>query len=400
MRLYEYEGKILAQSSNIPIPSGQMVVSWDEAKKAANNLSYPLAVKAQVLSGGRGKRGGIKFCAEENDLKACVQQMLSAKIDQVDIHSLLIEEKVDIEKEYYIGITSDENEKKNVIIVSESGGINIEDAAASGKVNKNYLGMAYDLPGYQAKEMSKDMGLSGKALIGCGNIISNLYQLYKKHDATIAEINPLALTTNGSLVAVDMRVDIDDDALFRQKNNLLSKGIQIREERGREPTLLEMKAKEIDEIDHRGVAGRFVEFDGDIGLIIGGGGASLCIFDAIRNYGGKPANYCEIGGNPTVTKVKGLAKLLLTKPGVKGIGVITNVLSNTRVDLIARGVILAFMELGIDIRNYPIIFRSAGSYEKDGYRILEKYEIKYLDRTHSMDEAAEHVVNMVREMGD
>ena len=133
----------------------------------------------------------------------------------------MIEEKVDIEKEYYVGITSDENEKKNVIIVSESGGIDVEDAAASGKVKKNYISMAYDLPGYKAKEMSKEMGLSGKALMGFGNIISRLYRLYKQHDATIAEINPLALTTDGSFIAVDMRIDIDDDALFRQKGKYL-----------------------------------------------------------------------------------------------------------------------------------------------------------------------------------
>ena len=398
MRLYECEGKILARSLAIPTPRGHIADSWDGAKRVANDLSYPLVVKAQVLSGGRGKSGGIRFCETERDFKACVTQMLASKIDQSDINSLLIEEKIHIEKEYYVGITSDENEKKNVIIVSGSGGINVEDSAAAGNVKKNYISIAYDFPAYKAKEMSKDLGLSGKAIVGFSNIISRLYRLYKQYDATIAEINPLALTTDGSFIAADVRVNIDDDALFRQKNKLLAMGIQIREERGREPTLLEMKAKQVDEIDHRGVAGRFVEFNGDIGLIIGGGGASLCISDAVRNYGGRPANYCEIGGNPTVAKVKGLAKLLLEKPGVKGIGVITNVLSNTRVDLIARGVILAFLELGIDIKSYPIVFRSAGSYEKDGYKILDKYGIKYLDRTHSMDEAAQHVVNMVNDI--
>ena len=399
MRLYEYEGKKLAQSFGIVIPKGQMTESWDKAKNVAKNLQYPLALKAQVLSGGRGKRGGIRFCDKKGDLEGSVKEMLSEKIDQLEINSILIEEKLDIEREYYIGITSDEGQKKNVIILSESGGINVEEAAASGKVKKKYTDIAYGLPGYKAKEISKDIGLSGKALMGFSNIISRLYQLYMQYDATIAEINPLVLTTDGSFIAVDMRIDIDDDALFRQKDKLISMGIQIREERGREPTPLEMKAKKVDEIDHRGVAGRFVEFDGDIGLIIGGGGASLCIFDSIRNYGGKPANYCEIGGNPTVSKLKGLIKLLLTKPGIKGIGVITNVLSNTRVDLIARAVILAFMELEIDIQTFPIIFRSAGSYEKDGYKILEKYGIKYFDRTQSMDEAAKHVVSMVREIG-
>lgn len=400
MRLYEYEGKTLARTMSIPTPNGQLVTSWDEAKKVVDGIGYPLVVKAQVLAGGRGKRGGVKVVEREDDLEATVKEMLSGKIGELEVKSLLLEEKIDFQREYYLGGTSDENEKRNVIITSQTGGVNVEDAASSGKVEKNYISMAHGLPLYRAREISKDLGLSGKALIEFGNIIIKLFQLYQEYDATLAEINPLVLARDGPFFAVDMRVDIDDDALYRQKSKLLSLGIQIREERGREPTPLEMRAKEIDEIDHRGVAGRFVEFDGDIGLIIGGGGASLCIFDAIRNYGGSPANYCEIGGNPTVTKVKELTKLLLTKPGVKGIGVITNVLSNTRVDLVARGVILAFMELGIDIRKYPIVFRSAGSHEKDGYEILVAYGIKYFDRTHSMDEAAEYVVKMVNELGN
>jgi len=399
VRLYEYEGKILARTMSIPTPNGHLANSWDEAKRGAEGVGYPLIAKAQVLAGGRGKRGGIKVVSRGDDLEATVKEMLLSRIGESEVKSLLLEGRVHVQREFYLGLTSDENEKKNVIITSQSGGVNIEDAAFSGKVNKHYIGIADGLPAYRAKEISKDLGLSGKALLQFGNIIISLFQLYQQYDATLAEINPLVLSKDGSFFAVDMRVDIDDDALYRQKSRLLPLGIQIREERGREPTPLEMRAKKIDEIDHRGVAGRFVEFDGDIGLIIGGGGASLCIFDAIRNYGGNPANYCEIGGNPTVTKVKELTKLLLEKPGVRGIGVITNVLSNTRVDLIARGVILAFMELGINTRNYPIVFRSAGSHEKDGYEIFDAYGIKYFDRTHSMDEAAQYVVNMVRAVG-
>lgn len=298
MRLYEYEGKILARTTGIPTPNGHVVNSWGEAKKAARSIGYPLIAKAQVLAGGRGKRGGIKVISREDDLGGTVKEMLARRIGESEVKSLLLEEKVDVQREFYLGLTSDENEKKNVIITSQSGGVDVEDAAFSGKVDKNYISIADGLPAYRAKELSKDLGLSGKALIESGNIIGSLFQLYQEYDATLAEINPLVLSKDGSFFAVDMRVDIDDDAIYRQKSGLLSLGIQIREERGREPTPLEMRAKKIDEIDHRGVAGRFVEFDGDIGLIIGGGGASLCIFDAIRNYGGEPANYCEIGGNP------------------------------------------------------------------------------------------------------
>jgi succinyl-CoA synthetase beta subunit/citryl-CoA synthetase large subunit len=215
-------------------------------------------------------------------------------------------------------------------------------------------------------------------------------------DATMAEINPLILTKEQKFFCADSRIEIDDDALVRQKGNLERFNIPLREEKEREPTELEIKARGIDQLDHRGVAGRVVEFDGDIALIIGGGGASLTVFDAILRYGGKPANYCEIGGNPTVKKVQKLTELLLSKKGIKGVAVITNVLSNTRVDLVARGVIKGMLARGIDPSKFPVVFRVPGSWEEEGFKILEKYGIKYFTRDQTMDEAAKYIVDLLK----
>ncbi|MFH1484784.1 MAG: ATP citrate lyase citrate-binding domain-containing protein, partial [Chloroflexota bacterium] len=160
----------------------------------------------------------------------------------------------------------------------------------------------------------------------------------------------------------------------------------------KQATPFEMTAAEIDASDHRGVAGRMVEFDGSLGLIIGGGGASLTAFDAIRKHGGKPANYCEIGGNPSVIKVANLTKLLLSKPGVDKIAIIMNVVNNTRVDMVARGIIKGVIEAGYDPAEKIAVFRIPGAWEEEGFRILDKYGIHHLDRKSSIDQAAQQAV--------
>lgn len=397
MRLYEYEGKILAGKVGIPVPHGVNADSAEKAAAFAGELGRPVAIKAQVLSGGRGKAGGIRFAVDAREAAAEAESLLRSEIKGHKVISLLVEEKLPVQNEFYAGITYDEIAKRSVLLLTRSGGVEVEEVAGEG-VTRAYLDPFIGLQPYKAKELAKKLGLSGKILTAAANTLQALYRLYKTYDASTVEINPMVLTEGGEIYAADMRVDIDDDSLYRQKK-LIELGIPHREERGREPTELEQRAAAIDQLDHRGVAGRLVEFDGDIALLIGGGGASLTIFDAITRFGGKPANYCEIGGNPTVTKVKELTKALLQKKGIKALAVITNVISNTRVDLIARGVIKGMIESGIDPGSFPMVFRSAGSYEDDGYKILDKYNVKWFDRTRSMDEAARYVVDMVSGMG-
>jgi succinyl-CoA synthetase beta subunit len=211
-------------------------------------------------------------------------------------------------------------------------------------------------------------------------------------DCTLLEINPLALTDAGAFVLVDAHVEIDEDALYRQRHLETTHGIPRREASGRIPTEFERLAAAVDALDHRGVAGRVIEFPGDLGLLIGGGGASLTAFDAIKRHGGRPANYCEIGGNPSVRKISELTKLILSRPGVKRVAVISNVVSNTRVDLFARGVIKGILEIGMDPAQTIAVFRVPGSWEEEGFTILRRYNVPHCDRTVSIDEAARRAV--------
>ena len=395
MRLYEYEGKILARKVGLPLPEGKTAGSPEQAGEIARELGGEVAIKAQILLGGRGKAGGIRFAGGPEEAARAAGELIGGMVRDRRVEKVLVEKKLDIVEELYLGITIDEIEKRVILIAAKAGGVEVE--ASSRKPGAGFLRMHLDpfigIPGFRAKEVAKHLGGEGKGLGGLSRIVSQLWSLYQRYDASFAEINPLAKTKDGSYVAADLRVEIDDDALFRQKD-LEALGIQPREERGREPTELERKGAEIDHVDHRGVAGRVVEFQGDTALIIGGGGASLTVFDAILKYGGKPANYCEIGGNPTVKKVQLLTELILSKSGVKRLAVITNVLSNTRVDLVARGVIKGMLNRRLDTKKFPVVFRVPGAWEDEGYRILDKYGIKYFDRTHTMDEAARYVVQM------
>ena len=206
---------------------------------------------------------------------------------------------------------------------------------------------------------------------------------------TLAEINPLGKLEDGSFVALDAHMDMENEARARQAAVLDELGVGDEETRqAREATAFELAGEAVDGIDHRGVAGNVTEFDGDLGLVIGAGGGSLTLFDAVRAHGGKPANYCEIGGNPSVRKACGLAKLVLQKPGVDKIAVMMSIVSNTRVDIVARGVIKACLELGYDPAEKISIFRIPGAWEEEGFKILERYGVRYADRSTSLHEAA------------
>ena len=237
------------------------------------------------------------------------------------------------------------------------------------------------------------MGVSGNDLNRLTPIVAKLVDIFLSYDLTLAEINPLVRLENGSFMVLDGHVDMEAEARGTHKKLLDELGILDEETRqARPPTEFEIRGAEVDSADHRGVAGNVVQFDGNLGLIIGAGGGSLTLFDAVRNHGGKPANYCEIGGNPSMSKTCELTKLILSKPGVEKIAVMMNVVSNTRVDIVARGVIKGCIESGVKPKDVIAIFRIPGSWEDEGFKILEKYEIEYCDRSVSMFEAAGRAV--------
>src|SRR5207249_8431539 len=246
---------------------------------------------------------------------------------------------------------------------------------------------------WQAKQLIASIGVTGSALNRLTPIVARLARLFLDYDMTLAEINPLGELEDGSFVALDAHMEMENEARRRKRDLLKELGVGEEETRQtREATDFELKGEEIDAMDHRGVAGNVTEFDGNLGLVIGAGGGSLTLFDAVRKYGGKPANYCEIGGNPSVAKAAGLAKLVLSKPGVDKIAVMMSIVSNTRVDIVARGVVKACVELGYDPAEKIAIFRIPGAWEEEGFKILERYGVEYADRSVSLHEAARRAV--------
>jgi succinyl-CoA synthetase beta subunit/citryl-CoA synthetase large subunit len=279
------------------------------------------------------------------------------------------------------------------------GGIDIEEVAEQhpDHVSRTHLSSILPFSAYRAKEAIGAVGVTGDVLNRMTPILATLVELFLRYDLTLAEINPIGRLEDGRVLVLDGHVDLEGDA--RDKHAELLKDLGIGKEETREarpPTQFEIRGAEVDASDHRGVAGNVREFDGDLGLVIGAGGGSLTLFDAIRKHGGRPANYCEIGGNPSVKKACELTKLILSKPGVKKIAVMMNVVSNTRVDIVARGVIKGCVEAGRTPADTIAIFRIPGAWEDDGFTILRKYGVEYCDRTVSMYEAAGKAVAKMR----
>jgi succinyl-CoA synthetase beta subunit/citryl-CoA synthetase large subunit len=295
-----------------------------------------------------------------------------------------------VKQEYFMAITYDTVAKAPMAIFSAEGGVDIEKLAQRRPdlVRREHFTVHSRLPLHRAREIVAEAGVSGKLLLGLSAVLAAIAEIFLDYDATVVEINPLGLMDDGRLVALDCHLEVDDDAVSRHADIAAMEKDAGRVEGERRMSDFERLASNIDNLDHRGVAGRVIEFDGNLGLIIGGGGASLTAFDAIRAHGGRPANYCEVGGNPSVLKVKELTRLILSKPGVDKIAVIMNVVSNTRVDMMARGIVKGILESGKDPAQTVAVFRVPGAWEDEGQKILSKYGVPIQDRTVSIDEAA------------
>ncbi|MEE3329390.1 MAG: ATP-grasp domain-containing protein [Myxococcota bacterium] len=395
MRFYEYESKALFDRNQMPLGPRKLVNSAAEASAAASEIGFPVVLKSQVLSGGRMKAGAVKFAETPEEAAAHYETILPIVIGGESARSVLVESKSPIAQEYYVGVIWDSSAKKPVVIFSDMGGIDIEQVAEDHpeRVSKTHVSTILPTTPRIAKEAVGAVGVSGSDLNKLTPIIAKLIDLFLDYDLTLAEINPLAKLEDGSFIVLDGHVDMEAEARDSHKALLDELGIAEEETRlARPPTAFEIEGAKVDASDHRGVAGNVVEFDGNLGLVIGAGGGSLTLFDAVRKHGGKPANYCEIGGNPSVTKACNLTKLILSKPGVEKIAVMMNVVSNTRVDMVARGVIKGCLEMDRDPAEAIAIFRIPGSWEDEGFKILEKYGVEYCDRSISMYEAAGRAV--------
>jgi succinyl-CoA synthetase beta subunit len=311
---------------------------------------------------------------------------------------VLVDPRAEVEQEYYAGVVWDGTRKQPVMIFSPVGGIDIEQVAEEQPeaVGRRHFSNLLPFSGFEAKEVVAATKVTGPALNRLVPILTRLARAFVDNDMTLAEINPLGRLADGSFVALDAHMEIENEARGRHARLLADLGVGEEETRqAREATPFELAGEAVDATDHRGVAGNVTEFDGNLGLVIGAGGGSLTLFDSVRAHGGRPANYCEIGGNPSVAKACGLARLVLSKPGVERIAVMMSIVSNTRVDIVARGVIKACLELGLDPAEKIAIFRIPGAWEEEGFKILERYGVEYADRSVSLNEAARRAVERI-----
>jgi succinyl-CoA synthetase beta subunit len=399
MRFYEYESRRILAREGIPLSKHGFATSAEEAKKIAEEIGGPVVIKSQVLTGGRMKAGGVKFADTPEEAEAHARDILALEINGHMPRGVLVDSRAEIKQEYYAGVIYDGTAKKPTFVFSDMGGIDIEEVAEThpDHIGRGHFSTILPHMDFVAKDVVASVGLTGSELNRLTPILSKLAKLFVKYDMTLAEINPLAQLADGTFVAVDAHMDMENEGRVRQKALLAELGVAEEETReAREPTPFEIEGEKVDSVDHRGVAGNVTEFDGNLGLVIGAGGGSLTLFDAVRRYGGKPANYCEIGGNPSVSKAKNLTKLVLQKPGVEKIAVMMSIVSNTRVDIVARGVIKACVELGYDPAEKIAVFRIPGAWEDEGFKILEKYGVEYYDRTVSMHEAAKRAVEKIQ----
>jgi succinyl-CoA synthetase beta subunit len=399
VRFFEYESRQIVKQAGIPVTEFGFAKTPEDARAIAERIGGPVVIKSQVLTGGRMKAGGIRFADTPDEAARHAEEVLRLEIDGHMPRGVLVDPKAEVKQEYYCGVVWDGLRKRPVMLFSDMGGIDIEEVAEKHPehVGRGHFSTILPFGDHQAKEVIAQTGVSGRQLTRITPVLSRLAQLFLRYDMTLAEVNPLGELEDGSFAALDAHMDMENEGRPRQNELLAELAVGGEETRqAREPTPFELAGEEVDSMDHRGVAGNVTEFEGNLGLVIGAGGGSLTLFDAVRAYGGRPANYCEIGGNPSVRKACGLAKLVLQKPGVDKIAVMMSIVSNTRVDIVARGVIKACLELGYDPAEKIAIFRIPGAWEDEGFKILEKYGVEYCDRSVSMHEAARRAVEKIQ----
>jgi succinyl-CoA synthetase beta subunit/citryl-CoA synthetase large subunit len=403
MRFFEYESREIVRRAGIPVTKFGLATTPEQAAELAEQIGGPVVIKSQVLTGGRMKAGGIAFADTPAESVAHAGKVLELEINGHRPRGVLVDSRAEVKHEYYAGVVWDGLRKQPVMLFSDMGGIDIEEVAEQHPthVGRGHFSNILPFSDWQAKQVIAQVGVSGSALGKLTPILGRLARLFVEYDMTLAEINPLGELEDGSFVALDAHMEMENEARPRQKQLLAELGVGDDETRqAREPTEFELAGEAVDAQDHRGVAGNVTEFDGNLGVVIGAGGGSLTLFDAVRAHGGRPANYCEIGGNPSVAKACGLAKLVLQKPGVEQIAVMMSIVSNTRVDIVARGVIKACVELGYDPAEKIAIFRIPGAWEEEGFKILERYGVDYADRSVSLNEAARRAVEKIQGTGD
>jgi succinyl-CoA synthetase beta subunit len=379
LKLFEYEAKGILSKYGIPVPRGALATSAQEAGRVAARLNLPVAVKAQVLVAGRAKAGGILFANSVEETEKAAGKLLGMQIKGIPVKSVWIEEKVKVKKEIYFSITIDRFSQCYVAVASGVGGVDIEEVAAKSpeRVVKSQIDPLLGLASFQARQIAEKTGHVGGQLSVLGKIFEGLYAACMDCDAELIEMNPLVETIEGRFIAADARIIVDDNALFRHqefKERLLEEGSELN------PQEQEAVRNEL----------AYVKLDGDIGVLGNGAGLVMATLDTIQHYGGRPANFLDVGGGAPSEKTAIALKIVLSDSNVTALFI--NILGGvTRCDEVARGILEVKGKLGI---SKPMVIRLVGTNEEEGKRILAEAGLPVLE---TMEEAAERVVEIAKE---
>jgi succinyl-CoA synthetase beta subunit len=354
MKLHEYQSKTIFSKFGIPIPKGRVAATADEAKQIAEELGGRVVIKSQVLVGGRGKAGGVKVAKDADEAAEFAGQILAMTIKGLPVRKVLVDEAAAIEHEIYFSITNDRAAKKPVMIASAAGGVDIEEVAATTpeKIIKVHIDPLLGLRDYQARDIAASIDLPRELWRDFAKIATGLWQAYKDTDAELAEINPLVITKENKLVALDGKMLIDDNSLFRHTD--LAEMRDIDEEAPAET-----------EARRHGLS--FIKLDGNIGCMVNGAGLAMTSMDIVKLFGGEPANFLDIGGGAGADKVAAAMRIILSDSNVKA--VLFNIFGGiTRCDEVAKGILVAMDEVKPKV---PMVVRLVGTNAEEGRKLLE-----------------------------
>ncbi len=369
MKLHEYQSKKIFERYEVPIPKGRVANIASEAKQIAEELGGRVVIKSQVLVGGRGKAGGIRLAKDPKQAKEIATDILGMEIKGLPVRKILVDEIVDIDQEIYLGIINDRNFRQPVVIASSSGGVDIEEVAqfSPEKIFKLAIDPLLGLQDFQVRDIALGIDLRREYWKQFIKILRGLYRAFNESDATLAEINPLVITKDKRLIALDAKMIIDDNALFRH------------------PELMEFRNLDIEapaEIEAQKYGLSFIKLDGDIGCMVNGAGLAMATMDIISQFGGNPANFLDIGGGAGTPKVAAALRIILSDPKVKVI--LINIFGGiTRCDEVAKGILSA---LGDVKTNIPVVVRLVGTNAEVGRNLLVDAKIQTAE---TLVEAAE-----------
>ncbi|MBP1665043.1 MAG: succinyl-CoA synthetase, beta subunit [Bacteroidetes bacterium] len=374
MKIHEYQAKEIFARYNIPVTHEILCYTADEVVAAAEELGYPAVVKAQVLTGGRGKAGGVKLVKNANEAREAAAKILGMDIKGYTVEKVLLAEGVKFHSEIYVGLTIDRNSKSVILMVSREGGVEIEDVAKENPdaILKFPIEADLGMPSFLARKMAFQLFDDFSLVKQAADIFQKLYKICFETDASLVEINPLVITDDNTLLALDGKMNFDDNALFRQP--------EIEK-------LFEPDENELKEILAKEKGLSYIKLDGNIGYMVNGAGLAMATMDMIKMYGGEPANFLDIGGSSNPQKVIDAMNLILSDENVKV--VMINIFGGiTRCDDVARGLLAALEQLNVKV---PIVVRLSGTNAKEGLEILHGASLTVVE---SMTEAAKKAIEL------